>query len=275
MSHVEALDFVEAKVNHLVPPENEKPAAYIVPPGEGETRRESVYEGHLVKIHDIRPVVGDLSLDREGLELVDHATAVRNFYDDDEVERVYYPEVEALIKSATGAEKVVVFDHTRRIEGDGTGNAMRAPVKIVHNDYTETSGPQRVRDLLGDEADEWLDHRFAVINVWRTIAGPVETMPLAVADATSMDAGDFIATDLVYEDRVGEIYDVGYNPRHRWMYAPHMHRDEAMLIKCYDSETDGRARFTAHTAFADPTSPGSAPPRESIEIRTLVLYPED
>lgn len=275
MSQLENLEFVEAKVNHLVPTD-EKPAVYIVPMGEGETRRENEYARHTVRVHDVRPIVGELSLDREGLALVDHPTAVKDFYDDEEVERVYYPEVEALVKDFTGAEKIVVFDHTRRMDGDGTQtDEARAPVKVVHNDYTEKSGPQRVRDLVPEEADEWLGRRYAVINVWRSIAGPVETTPLAVADASSMTPGDLIATDLVYADRVGEIYDIAHNPNHRWMYASSMRRDEAMLIKCFDSDKDGKARFTAHTAFTNPQAPKGAAPRESIEIRTLVLFPEE
>ncbi len=275
MSQLESLEFVEARINHLIPTD-EKPAVYIVPMGEGETRREREYESCSVRIHDIRPIAGDLSLDREGLALVDHPTAVRDFYDDEEVERVYYPEVKELVQRFTGAEDIIVFDHTRRVDGDGTEtDAARAPVKVAHNDYTEKSGPQRVRDLVGDDADKWLGRRYAVINVWRSIAGPVETTPLAVADATSMVPSDLIATDLVYEDRVGEIYDIAHNPKHRWMYVPKMARDEAMLIKCYDSRTDGTARFTAHTAFKNPAAAEGAAPRESIEIRTLVLFPED
>ncbi|GAB1537543.1 hypothetical protein NUACC21_01880 [Scytonema sp. NUACC21] len=92
-------------------------------------------------------------------------------------------------------------------------------------------------------------------------------------DAQSIAPTDLVAGDLVYRDRVGETYAVTYNPEHRWFYFPQMQKDEALLIKCFDSAEDGRARFTAHTAFDDPTSPSDAPPRESIELRTLVFYP--
>ena len=271
-----APEFVEAKVNHLIPT-GQKPQIFVRPMGEGETARPSEYAPFKVQITNIRPVAGDLHLDREGLALVDATTAMQDFYDEDEVERVYYPEIEQLLKDVTGAKKVVVFDHTRRIDlgDDQRRKDARGPVPIVHNDYTPKSGPQRVRDLLPeDEAEEWLQHRYAIINVWRPITGPVETSPLAVADATSMDIEDFIASDLIYEDRVGEIFDVAHNPKHRWYYAPHMERDEALLLKCYDSAEDGRARFTAHTAFRDPTTPEGAAPRESIEIRTLCLFEE-
>lgn len=270
------LDFVEARINHLIPTD-EKPAVYIVPPGEGQPNRPAEYDSHLVKIQDARPLAKDLTLDGEGLALVESETAVSDFFDNDEVEAVYYPEVRALLKEATGAERVFVFDHTVRIQDEAESKAkgVREPVRVAHNDYTPLSGPQRVRDLLPDEAEDLLKGRFAMINVWRPITGPVEAMPIAVADAQSMGPDDFIATDLVYADRVGEIYDVAYNPDQRWYYFPKMQRDEALLLKCYDSKEDGRARFTAHTAFEDPTSPADAAPRESIEIRTLVFYPAE
>jgi hypothetical protein len=146
------------------------------------------------------------------------------------------------------------------------------PVRVAHNDYTLKSGPQRVRDLLPAEADLLLKNRFAVINVWRPIRGPVLESPLAVCDAASMVQRDFVAQDLRYRDRTGEVYSVQYNPEHRWFYFPQMEHTEVLLLKCYDSDP-GRTRFTAHTAFADPTSPADAPARESIEVRTLVFFP--
>ncbi len=274
----EPLGYVEATVNHHVPT-GEKPAIYVAPPGQGEHDRVSRYEARTVRIHDARPIADQLSLDEHGFALAHQQTAVKNFYDDDEVRSVFYPEVERLVKAATGAAKVVIFDHTIRVDG-GTANAdivaergARRPVRTVHNDYTDRSGPQRVRDLI-DEAEQqrWLNGRFAVINVWRSIAGTVETAPLAVADARSMAPEDFVSADLVYRDRVGEIHEVAYNPNQRWYYVPRLQAHEALLLKCFDSATGGPARFTAHTAFDDPNAPPNAPPRESIEIRTLVLF---
>ncbi len=141
------------------------------------------------------------------------------------------------------------------------------------NDYTVRSGRQRVRDLLDpDDAATFLQHRFAIVNVWRSIGAPVETTPLAIADPQSMAPEHFVATDIVHPNRTGEIYQVANSPNQRWVYLPSMGRDEALLIKCYDSATDGRARFTAHTAFDNPTAPDDAAPRESIEVRTLISY---
>ena len=163
----------------------------------------------------------------------------------------------------------------RRVWGgvDRSAGTPRQPVTAVHNDYTINSGPQRVRDLMGEEADELLSHRFEIVNVWRPIRGPLRDAPLAVCDATTVDFTDFVASDLVYRDRTGEIYRVKYNPAHRWFYVPEMRADEALLIKCYDSALD-KARFTAHSAFEDPTAPADMLPRESIELRTLVFHAE-
>jgi hypothetical protein len=176
----------------------------------------------------------------------------------------------------TGADRVHIFDNTvrRRVPGaeDRWGGGPRQPVPRVHVDHTVKSGPQRVRDLLPDEAERLLLGRVQIINLWRPLRGPLLDMPLAVADAQSVRPEQLIASDLVYKDRVGETYSVTYDPRHRWYYVPRMESDEVLLLKCYDSKTDGRARFAPHTAFADPTTPADAPPRESIELRALVFH---
>jgi hypothetical protein len=145
-------------------------------------------------------------------------------------------------------------------------------VPRVHIDYTLKSGPQRVRDLLPDEAETLLRRRFSVVNVWRPIRGPLEDAPLALCDARSVSPWDLVASDLLYKDRIGETYNVRHNPAHRWFYAPRMSRDEVLLFRCYDSARDGRARFVPHAAFQDPSAPANALPRESIELRMLVFY---
>jgi hypothetical protein len=228
-----------------------------------------------VPIRNAREVVGDLSLDIQGFRLTHQETAVRDFYDQKEVKATYYPEVERILKGVTGAEKVVVFDHQVRnaeLAKRGEKNA-REYGRAVHNDYTAKSGPRRVRDHLPPaEAEERLKNRFAEINVWRPIRGPIESTPLAVCDSSSIERKDFVPSDLVYRDKVGETYRFLYNPNHRWFYFPRLERNEVILLKCYDSKEDGRARFTAHSAFEDPTSAPDAAPRESIEVRALVFW---
>ena len=269
------LPSVEAGLRYLEPAAA-KPRSLEFEPPPGVPRTTAVYREHTVEIRDLRPVASALSLEREGFRLLAAPTSVEDFGDEEAVRTRYYAETVSLLKELTGAPKVVVFDHTirRRIPGaaDRTTGIPRQPVPRVHNDYTVNSGPQRVRDLLGGEAGALLQKRFSVINVWRPIRGPVWDSPLAVSDARSIDDQDLIATDLVYPDRTGEIYYVKFNPAHKWFYAPAMRDDEILLIKCYDSAADGRARFVPHSAFSDPTTPAGAPPRESIELRTLVFY---
>jgi hypothetical protein len=254
----------------------EKPHTYTYDPPDGVPKTNIVNEPHTIPIFDMRPVADGLTLDVQGFALVDAPTAVTDFYDETQLAATYYPEAEELVKEATGAKRVVVFDHTirRREHGaeDRTPGIARQPVTRIHGDYTEESGPQRVRDLMGSEADDLLNRRFAIVNVWRPIRGPLYDAPLAVCDAGSVADGDLVPQDLIYRDRTGEIYGLTFNPAHRWYYAPAMRADEALLLKCFDSRKDGRARFMPHTSFADPNAPGDMLPRESIELRTLIFF---
>jgi len=228
-----------------------------------------------VPIHDGRPAAGRYSLDVEGFVFVNHATKVKDFYDPEQIKKVYYPEMETLVQRETGASRVLVFDHTLRAADERIrdANQVRDAVRAVHNDYTEWSGPQRVRDLLPPaEAEALLEHRFLVVQVWRPTGAPVEATPLAIADARSIAFTDLIPSERRYPDRVGEIYQLRYNPAHRWLWFPNMRRDEALVFKCYDSMTDGRARWTAHTGFDHPAPRPDAPPRESIEIRSFAFF---
>ena len=272
-AQVEALPYVNAALHYLVPMEA-RPRVYTYDPPTGVPRSTGEHEPRIVPVRSMRPIAPDLSLDREGFELIEHRSAVGDFYDDDEVRRVYYPEAAQLIAAATGASRVFIFDHTlrRRVAGvaDRAPGTPRQPATRVHVDHTVKSGPQRVHDFFGD-AEQLLRGRVQVINLWRPIRGPLRDAPLAVCDARSVAPADLVPQDLVYRDRVGEIYAVTYNPAHRWYYAPEMHPDEALLLKCYDSATDGRARFMPHTAFDDPTASADMLPRESIEIRSLVF----
>ncbi len=265
--------WVEAPVNYLADL-SIKPVTFNPPPGTGVPRRQGNYRDFKVRIQDARPIVGELSLDRQAFILTRHDTEVRDFYDEQEVRTCYHAEVEALIKRETGAAKVVVFDHTVRTADRAVERGLRTPVQAVHNDYTEKSGPQRVRDLLpADEAEARLKKRFAEYNVWRNIArDPVEMAPLGLVDAESIAPRDLAVCDLVYADRTGEIYQGVYNADHRWCYFPKMTRDEAIVIKCYDSVKDGRARFSLHSAFDDPTSPADPKPRQSIEVRAFAFF---
>lgn len=271
-AHMALPALVDASLSYLVAT-GEKPVVDLTEPDRREDRN-GYFAAAPVTIANGRLQRETHSLDREGFALTEHRTSVRDFSDDDLIRDVYYAEMEQLLQRETGAARVHVFDHNVRIDGGNTttGGTVRQPVRRVHNDYTSRSAPRRVTDLLGDEAAALTDKRFAIINVWRSIRGPVQTAPLALADARSVSHRDIIEADLVYRDRTGEIYYAAYSPRHQWVYFPLMEREEALLIKGYDSADDGRARFSLHTAFDDPTTPASAAPRESIEVRALVFF---
>jgi hypothetical protein len=274
-SVIDAAQTVLATLNYSVRTA-EKPYAYTYEPPEGvpaRTGKLDVVDN--IPIRDARSIADQLSLDEQGFLLRRHRSAVSDFYDEEQLCTIYYAEIDRLLKVATGAEKVVIFDHTiRSVPRAKQGLAgMREPVRRVHNDYTETSGRRRVRDHLEpEEADVRLGQRFMEINVWRPIVGPLEDAPLAVCDARTIAPEDLIASDLIYRDKVGETYAVARNPAHRWFYFPKMQPDEAILIKCFDSDEANPGRFTAHTAFDDPTTPPDAAPRESIEVRALVFF---
>ena len=243
-------------------------------PNNIRRHRTGTQELRPMEIRDGRAIAAELDLERHGFIFVEHRTRVKDFFDPEELKSVYYPEVERLIKETSGASRVVLFDHTLR-SGDGDEREtrlIREPVLSAHNDYTEWSGPQRVRDLLPDEAEGLLKRRFAIVQVWRAINQPIESNPLAVADARSVPFDDFLVAERKYPNRVGQTYRLKHNPNHRWYYFPRMRRDEAIVFKVYDSEKDGRARFTPHTSFDDPRSPANARPRQSIEARALAFF---
>ena len=265
---------IEAELAYLANDGDKLVTLVARPGGRDERIGGGAAETHRVRLHNGRPLADRFVFEREGFRFVPHRSQMMNFFDDDEVHRVYYPECEALIKLVSGARRVVVFDHTLRTASDAQRERMqiRDIVSRVHNDYTEWSGPQRVRDLMGDAAAELLRGRFAIIQVWRPINHPVESHPLALCDAQTVRPESLVVNERRYQGRTGQTYAITYDPAQRWYWFPRMRPDEALVFKVYESMRDGRARWTAHTAFADPSALPDARPRESIEIRTLAFF---
>jgi hypothetical protein len=266
--------FVEAELNYLAPM-SERPRTYAGEPPPGVPQTNIVNDPHRVAIHDARPHAGDFTLDQHGFSLLEHRSKLVSFDDEPAIRSIYYREAEELLKEVTGADRVFIFDHTlrRRIPGaQDHRDGPRQPSTRVHVDHTPRSAPQRVRDLLPDDAEALLRGRVQVINLWRPIHHPVYGAPLAVCDATTVAPDDLVASDLVYPHRVGETYSVRFNAAHRWYYAPQMRPDEVLLLKCSDSQADIAARFTPHTAFLESDVPADAPMRESIELRALMFH---
>lgn len=274
-SHVDLSLDVEAVLNYTRN-SGVRPVNYTFDPPPGVPRYSGEVDARTVAIHDARRV-GGLGLDSSGFELIHHRSTLTDwvsFQDDERVKAIDYAEVGATLKAHTGAAKVVLFDHTLRDSTAEPGRAqLREPVRRVHDDQTLRSAPGRVRKhLSAEEAALRLERRFAIINFWRPIGGPVLRAPLAVCDARTIAPEDLLPSDLVYPDWTGETYAVAFNTNHRWYWHPRQTPTEATLIKVYDSATDGRARLSAHTAFDDPTSAPDAPARRSIEIRALVFW---
>jgi hypothetical protein len=266
---------VQATLNYTVdngiPPDyyfyEPDPSVKLNPPGT---------DAHEMRIEDGWPQADRFSADREGFELHEFDAHFEAFDDDDELKSVFYPQIIDFVKRHSGARRVVVFDHTirKRMPADLKVQTVvqRPAVMLVHSDYTVKSGPQRVRDLLPEEADALLARRVAFYNVWKPLYRQVEELPLAMCDATTHDEQDMLRMELKYRERTGEIYVMRHSPRHRWVYFPLMQASQALLLKTFDSETDGRARFMGHTAFEDPTTPPGAMKRESIEVRTMAFF---
>lgn len=232
-----------------------------------------------VQIHSGWSRVKDFSIDKEGFELQPFATEFENWEEDQDVRTNFYPEVVEFLKKTIGAKRVLVFDHTIRTKANEakkltqeTNTSQRAPVMLVHCDYTAESGPLRVRQLLESEAEDLLSRRVAFINVWKPVHNEVQERPLAMLDVTSTEPNDYFKLYLRYRERTGENYVLRHSPRHKWWYMPYMTPEQVLLLKTYDSETDGRARFVGHTAFDDPTTKPDALTRESVEIRTIAFF---
>jgi hypothetical protein len=263
--------------------ESRTPPRYRIYPPAQDKDESPPSERHDVRVFDCREGVNALALDVEGFVVRDQTSAIKNFFDDETIRSRYYAEVEALVKETTGAKLVIVFDHNvRSVEKAAKGETgVRAPVDAVHNDYSKKSGQQRVQELLKTHnLSDLTRHRTAIINVWRPICGPVRDRPLAICDTRTVSQDEFVETDIEhYGDddsskprHTGQIYSLRYSPKHRWYYVAEMQPSEVLLFKCYDS-LDGVARFTPHTGFTNPDCPSEFVPRESIEARTLVIYP--
>lgn len=267
------LPCIEAEITYTVD-SGEKLINGTFGPPSAERLNTGTYERKPMRIRDGRAAAAQLQLETAGFTLAEHRSAVTDFFDPRQLEAVYYPEVVELVKRHSGASRVVVFDHTLR-SGDEAERArlrIRELVLSAHNDYTEWSGPQRVRDILPDEAGTLLKRRFAIIQVWRAIDQPIVRNPLAMADARSVAPGDLLVAERHHPGRIGQTYRLKHNPAHEWYYFPRLARHEAIVFKVYDSERDGRARFTPHTSFEDPATPVDAPQRQSIEVRTLAFF---
>lgn len=277
---------VQATISFVVPwPTTplDKLYNYVEDPPAGEHKHNFDEVPFQVNLTDIRGTEDTYTLDNNAfavLKGVHTDTTYQTYFDDKEVERVYYPEVEKLLlDNVPGAHKIVIFDHTIRRQGPG---AARQPVNRAHVDQTPAAAAERVRIHVPDksEAEDLLKGRFRIINVWRPINGTVVSAPLALADVKSIvPERDLVNIQHRYPHRNGEIMGVLRSQEQRWLYVSGVEGGERLLLKCADSAegspiedgvVEGRA---PHSAFTDPRSVEGkgGKPRESIEVRALVF----
>jgi hypothetical protein len=268
-----------ATVHYSVPTGAKPVAEYYGPERASRRLIAGSFEERPVHIADARPLAATLSLELNGFVLVRQASAVGDFFDRGQVESCYYPELERLVRNVSGAVRAIVFNHTLRSADAAAHESSHThpPVGYAHTDYTEEYAPRRLREVLAGlppgEAAGLLRKRFAIIQVWRALS-TVRSEALALVDARTVSPADLIASEVRLPERVVENYQLAYNPEHRWLYFPVMQPGEAIVFKTFDSATDGRARFTPHVSFTDPSSPADAPPRKSIEARMFAFFDE-
>lgn len=261
------------------------PEIRVYPPVSGKPSETPVNIHHDMLIEDVRDWSMAPSLDVQGFELHDHVTACSDFYDESQVKRDYYPEMSAAMHTFTGALEVIIFDHNVRsaVRSARGQQGVRIPVDAAHVDYTVATGPKRSLEILEQFGRmDLAANRSALINLWRPITEPVLDVPLALCDVRSVKQGELIDTVILHyteasmdqPGHAGRIYSLKYSPDHRWAYVSAMQKDEVLLLKCYDSSGDGSSGFTPHTGFKNPACPPGFIPRESIEVRALVIYPD-
>ncbi|MCH8617882.1 CmcJ/NvfI family oxidoreductase [Undibacterium sp. TS12] len=264
-----------------VQPSAIRPCSYTFEPPPGEPWENAIYDDREICIHDARLASTEPALEREGFELWDVPTVMRDFRDVDEVRSVYYQEARELALAVTGARRAYVFDHLLRQRepshialsfGKRVKGSMAAANGRIHNDYTDISGQKRLAMVI-PALDELIEvRRYSIINIWRPVHGTVLDTPLALCDARTVSAHELIACDVKYPHRTGEIYLASHADSHRWSYFSQMEKHEALIFKQYDSQFSGTSRFTLHAAFDLPYIPANTPARTSIELRCLVTY---
>ena len=241
--------------------------------------REKSYwpgEDHAMTLTDMRPLQQELTVDRNGFALLNHTTSVTDFFDPRQVEEVFFPEVLALAKQLNQAEHAVAFGPVPRSD-DPNAKQGRLPAFGAHVDYGRRTVMEMTRPLLGDKAEYWFSKRMVLMNFWRPITTVYRT-PLALCDASSVSPDDMNDSEIrggLDDPNRAPLYgyNLSYNPAHRWYYVPRMRPDEMFAFKLYDSDAS-RPQWVGHTAFSDPESPTDAPPRQSMEVRTVSFINE-
>lgn len=271
------------------PPAGKRTGRYINQPDKGDAVDVNI--GCETLMQNGRILSPPATCDSMGWELKSWPTKVNNFKDEVEVKAKYYDEIRELVKTASGARRVLVFDHTLRETGatslnSADASSAAAPVPRVHCDYTADGAPRRLkqigeeglfsilrkRDMTEKEVAALAEGRYAFINVWRSISDePIERAPLAVCDCSTVPKSDHFLYELIFPERTGENYSLRFSADHKWYYYPRQTKDECLVFTVYDKREDG-PRFCFHTAFEDPLTKAQSPTRRSVEVRTIAFF---
>ncbi len=221
---------------------------------------------HEVTVHDVRPFIGELALEKNGFVVVDEPSGIADYTDAEQLER-YCRDTEALVQRLTGADRVISFGPVIRTNATGT-HGHNQPAFGAHVDYGAVTVADYTRDLLpAEEAGRRLEGRHMLLNVWRPIT-MVESAPFAVADASTVRREDLFQSEV--RGGLGGVsrslwgFNLAYTPDHKWYWVPHMQPSEALVFKLFDSDP-GAVQFTAHSAFDDPNTPPARRRAEAVD----------
>jgi hypothetical protein len=257
------------------------------------------YEAHRVAVRDARPLQSGFSLDVQGFVLAERPSAVTDFFDRDQVERLYPNEVAGIVRSLTGATRVATLGWMLRTSGDvarhqhkSSGSythrgGVQPPAGEAHVDFMPTRAESLARAVYEKTFPDGKGFsRFIASSLWRAFSPPPQDCPLAVCDARSVRPEEGIPNTMFVVDRLPDEQTMlaempseatapaaaifHYNPAHRWWYFSNMTRDEVLMFKFHDSDRT-KALRTPHTAFQD-HSFADAQPRESIEVRSIAYF---
>ena len=267
---------VEAEINYQGDMPG-RPAYYAV----DYSRDRLALQSCPVRIEDLRPEKGHQSLQEEGFTLLDQKSAVSDFRDEDQVARIYMPEIEQLLLRLTGASRVLMTPRGvlrfSEKSGDYGTRVNTRPARFAHVDFTSNALPVLLQPLLqANGLAQPPGQRYIAFNAWRVLSPPPQDVPLTLCDMRTVSADDLIPADAIF-DAPGmpewsfEGYLIRRNPKHRWCYFSAMTPDEVLVFKSYDSQAHP-LQCVPHVAFNDPGCPPDAPPRESIEVRGYAFF---
>ncbi|KAM0424481.1 hypothetical protein ACHAPT_010406 [Fusarium lateritium] len=260
---------VQTTLNYFKPLANgqKPPTIYPFKPEKHDYSRWA--EAVSVTVHDVAGNEHEYSLDEHGFSFFHHETKVADFADPETIKNEYLSEMEQVLKEATGASYVHVFNPIVRKPSPTPGKAAQGPVSLVHVDLTPEEAVEGACFDLGPKADELMKGRFQVIHAWRPLK-PVYKDPFAVADSRSVPQKDLVHTKVVFPHREGSTFNVTSSPEHRFYYRFGQTPDIITLFKSFDSK-EGVARRNPHSAFVDPATL-DYPDRESVECRAYVFH---